>query len=39
VHNGPDWVASGDFDEDGVPDIAIANANSNNMTVILGPLF
>jgi hypothetical protein len=30
------WVALGDFDEDGVPDIAAANAVSGDVSVLLG---
>ena len=32
----PDSVAVGDFNGDGKPDLAIANYNSNNVTVLLG---
>jgi uncharacterized protein (TIGR03437 family) len=34
--SGPQSVAVGDFNGDGKPDIAIANGNSNNVTVLLG---
>ncbi|MFJ9769123.1 FG-GAP-like repeat-containing protein [Streptomyces erythrochromogenes] len=32
----PGDVAVGDFDEDGKPDLATSNANSNNVAVVLG---
>jgi uncharacterized protein (TIGR03437 family) len=32
----PDFVAVGDFNGDGKPDLAIANLGSNNVTVLLG---
>ena len=34
--NGPRFVAVGDFNGDGVPDLAIANYNDNTVTVLLG---
>ena len=36
VGNGPSSVAVGDFDGDGHLDLAIANRDSNNVTVLLG---
>ena len=35
VGTGPSSVAVGDFNRDGKPDLAIANAGSNNVTVLL----
>lgn len=32
----PTGVAVGDFDEDGKPDLATSNANTNNVSVVLG---
>ena len=32
----PDFVAIGDFNSDGVPDLVVSNLNSNNVTVLLG---
>ncbi|MFJ3908916.1 FG-GAP-like repeat-containing protein [Streptomyces vinaceus] len=32
----PNDVAVGDFDEDGKPDLATSNANTNNVSVVLG---
>lgn len=32
----PRWVTAGDFDGDGMPDLAIANYGSNNVSVLLG---
>src|SRR5205807_9895351 len=34
--SGPDFVAVGDFNGDGKPDLAVANFNSNNISVLLG---
>jgi hypothetical protein len=36
VGTGPQFVVVGDFNEDGKPDLAIANAGSDNVTVLLG---
>src|ERR1051325_6062181 len=36
VDEGPTAVAVGDFNLDGKPDLATANANQNNVTVVLG---
>jgi uncharacterized protein (TIGR03437 family) len=36
VGNAPTGVATGDFNGDGKPDIAIANSGSNNVTILLG---
>ena len=36
VGNGPSSVAVGDFNGDGIPDLAIANNNSNDITILLG---
>ena len=36
VARAPISVAVGDFNGDGVPDLAVANANSNNVSVLLG---
>ena len=32
----PDSVAIGDFNDDGIQDLAVSNLNSNNVTVLLG---
>lgn len=32
----PVWVAVGDFNGDGIQDVAIANGGSNNVTILLG---
>jgi hypothetical protein len=32
----PNYVTSGDFNGDGKPDLAVANRNSNNVTILLG---
>src|SRR5205807_9414060 len=32
----PSSVAVGDFNDDGVPDLAVANLGSNNVSVLLG---
>jgi hypothetical protein len=32
----PISVAVGDFNRDGIPDLAVANANSNNVSILLG---
>jgi hypothetical protein len=32
----PRWVGTGDFNLDGKPDLATANADSNNVTILLG---
>src|SRR5215471_2243572 len=34
--SGPNSVALGDFNADGKPDLAVANVNSNNVSVLLG---
>lgn len=31
--SGPSWVTTGDFDRDGMPDIAVAAENSNSVAV------
>jgi len=36
VGNEPRWVASGDFNEDAIPDIVVANHGANNVSVLLG---
>jgi hypothetical protein len=36
VGTGPQFVVVGDFNEDGKPDLAIANSFGNNVTVLLG---
>ena len=36
VGTGPNSLAVGDFNGDGIPDLATANSNSNNVTVLLG---
>src|SRR5204862_441374 len=36
VGAGPQSVAVGDFNRDGKPDLATANAGSNNVTILLG---
>jgi len=36
VGAGPVSVAEGDFNGDGVPDLAVVNSNSNNVTILLG---
>jgi len=37
VGTGPGSVAVADFNADGFPDLAVANVNSNNVTILLGP--
>jgi uncharacterized membrane protein len=32
----PEGIATGDFNGDGIPDLAIANQNSNTVTILLG---
>ncbi len=32
----PQWLATADFNQDGNPDLVTANANSNNISVLLG---
>ena len=32
----PESTAVGDFNGDGIPDLAVANESSNNVTVLLG---
>jgi hypothetical protein len=32
----PDTVVAGDFNGDGISDLAVANAGSNNLSVLLG---
>ena len=34
--NGTDWVAVGDFNNDGYPDAAVTNENDNTVTIFLG---
>jgi hypothetical protein len=36
VGNDPQGVATGDFNGDGIPDIAVANRNDNSVTILLG---
>src|SRR5947208_3661241 len=36
VGTNPESVAVGDFNHDGKPDLAVANFNSNNVTILLG---
>ena len=36
VGTNPVWFAVGDFNGDGIPDLATANGGSNNVTVLLG---
>ena len=36
VGNGPLSVVVGDFNDDGQQDLAVANSNSNNLSVLLG---
>src|SRR5262245_6812957 len=36
VGSGPSSVAVGDFNLDGQPDLAVANAGSDNVTILLG---
>jgi hypothetical protein len=36
TEEGPTYVAVGDFDEDGIPDLAVANNNSSSVSVLLG---
>jgi hypothetical protein len=36
VGNSPNSVAIADFNQDGKPDMAVANYNSNNLTILLG---
>jgi predicted NUDIX family NTP pyrophosphohydrolase len=36
VGSAPAWVAVADFNEDGLPDLAVANFNSNDVSVLLG---
>ncbi len=36
VGNNPTSAAAGDFNDDGIMDLAVANANSNNVTVLKG---
>jgi hypothetical protein len=36
VGAGPQFVAIGDFNGDGFPDLAVANETSNNVTILLG---
>jgi hypothetical protein len=36
VGTGPFDIATGDFDRDGVPDLAVANADNNTITVLIG---
>jgi hypothetical protein len=35
VGNAPQWVAASDFNLDGKPDLAVVNASSNNVTILL----
>src|SRR5205807_821838 len=37
--NSPRSVAVGDFNRDGKPDLAVANTNSNNVSILLGTGF
>jgi len=34
--NDPQGIATGDFNGDGIPDIAVANRNDNSVTILLG---
>jgi N-acetylneuraminic acid mutarotase len=34
--DGPYWIAVGDFNGDGIPDLAVVNALSNNVSVFIG---
>jgi parallel beta-helix repeat protein len=36
VGNGPISVVAGDFNGDGIPDLAVANASDNTVTILLG---
>ena len=36
VGSGPSWVAAGDFNEDGRPDLAVTNQGSGNVSILLG---
>jgi hypothetical protein len=34
--SGPWWIATGDFNNDGIPDLATVNQNGNTVTILLG---